>query len=146
MTLCYLVGILCGLLAYVIYGLNIDLCPHDRTSYPYSQTINGVTQAIERTEVSVFGQIFPFDIMQNYFTTHNLNLTDDFSGLEIGSIFDGDVHNRCAPFKVNEHDPTLPDCSIISKTGKFILFQKKGREGEEKKKSFFPFPNKFFIY
>ncbi|KAI9486594.1 MAG: chitin synthase [Benjaminiella poitrasii] len=126
-TLCYLVGFLCGLLAYVIYGLNIDLCPKDRQTYPYS-AINsaGERVPIQRTDVYVFGQLYEFNTMKSYFDTLNLNLTKDFQGMELGSIFDGDTDHACAIFKTGDIDPTLPSCSITSPSGKTTIKQANG--------------------
>jgi chitin synthase len=121
--LCYLVGLLCGLLAYVIYGLQVNLCPSDRQSYPYSSINNeGVRARVFREEVSVFGQLYKFDTMQNYFMEHyNMNLTKDFQGMELSSIFDGDTNNDCAPFKQGNVDPTLPSCTLNNPYGKIRL-------------------------
>ncbi|KAG1084745.1 hypothetical protein G6F42_021662 [Rhizopus arrhizus] len=117
-TLCYLVGFLCGLLAYVIYGLNVDLCPRDRLSYPYSAiNAQGVRVPSQREQVSVFGQVYKFETMQNYFLSINMNLTSDFKGMELGSIFDGDTRGYCTPFKHGDIDPTLPSCILTSPYG-----------------------------
>ncbi|KAI8640686.1 chitin synthase-domain-containing protein [Parasitella parasitica] len=117
-TLCYLVGCLCGLLAYVIYGLNVDLCPRDRLSYPYSAiSAQGVRVPSQREQVSVFGQVFQFDTMQGYFSSINMNLTSDFQGMELGSVFDSDTKGYCTPFKQGDVDPTLPSCSVTSPYG-----------------------------
>jgi chitin synthase len=112
-----LVAFLCGLLAYVIYGLNLHLCPRDRVSYPFATDIDGVRVPVQRDDVSVFGQLYPTNIMQSFFATQNLNLTADFKGMEIGAIFDGDTSNACVAYK-----NSLPACSITSPTGKFILY------------------------
>ncbi|KAL9557864.1 hypothetical protein MBANPS3_001173 [Mucor bainieri] len=117
-TLCYLVGFLCGLLAYVIYGLNVDLCPKDRLSYPYSAiNAQGVRVPTQREQVSVFGQVYKFETMQDYFLSINMNLTSDFKGMELGSIFDGDTRGYCTPFKHGDVDPTLPSCTLTSPYG-----------------------------
>ena len=115
--MCYLVAFLCGLLAYVIYGLNVQLCPRDRISYPYAEEVNGVRVPIQRDSVSVFGQLYSTPIMQSFFATQNLNLTQDFNGMEIGGMFDGDTNNACAAYK-----NSLPPCSITSPTGNINLF------------------------
>lgn len=108
-TLCYLVAFLCGALAYIIYGLNIHLCPKDRSSYPYATEVNGVRVPVQRDSVSVFGQLYPTQTMQSFFATQGLNLTTDFKGMEIGAIFDGDTNNACAAYK-----NTLPPCAITN--------------------------------
>jgi chitin synthase len=110
-TLCYLVGFLCGTLAYVIYGLNIDLCPQDSISYPFAAEINGERVPVQREQVSVFGQIYPFNTTQAFFATQNLVLSDTFKGMEIGSIFNGDTNNACVAYE------SVPSCSITSPTG-----------------------------
>lgn len=102
---------MCGILAYIIYGLNIDLCPQDRISYPYAADIDGQRVPVQREQVSVFGQIYSFDIAQAFFTTQNLNLTTTFQGMEIGSIFDDDTSNACADYDL------VSSCSITSTTG-----------------------------
>ena len=113
-----MVGFLCGLLAYIIYGLNIDLCPSDRLSYPYSAlNSEGVRVPTQREQVSVFGQVYKFETMQDYFSSINMNLTSDFQGMELGSIFDGDTNSYCTPFKQGDVDPTLPSCSLSSPYG-----------------------------
>ncbi|KAI8877989.1 glycosyltransferase family 2 protein [Backusella circina FSU 941] len=117
-TLCYLVAFLCGFLAYIIYGLNIDLCPQNRETYPYSKMIDGVPTPIEYTDVFVFGRMVPFDTMKDYLSTKNMTLTSDFAGVEMGSIFDGDINGDCDSYKVGDHDPTLPYCAATSRNGK----------------------------
>lgn len=102
---------MCGLLAYVIYGLNIDLCPQDRLSYPFAADMNGERIPVQRDEISVFGQIYSFNMTQSFFASQNLDLSDSFKGMEIGSIFDGDTNNACAAYNF------VPSCSITSPTG-----------------------------
>jgi chitin synthase len=116
-TLCYLVAFLCGLLAYVIYGLNIDVCPTDTVTFPFATDVDGQRVPVQRDEdVSVFGQIYSFNTMQTWFATQNLNLTTAFQGMEIGSMFDGDTNNACAAYS-----NSLPACSITSPSGKFFF-------------------------
>ncbi|RCH91194.1 hypothetical protein CU098_009243, partial [Rhizopus stolonifer] len=118
-ALCYLVAFLCGALAYITYGLNINLCPSNQLTFPYSTKDNrGRRAAIFRQDkVYVFGQVYNFDTMQNYFALHSLNLTTDFRGMELSSIFDGDTDNSCAYFYHNGLDPTLPSCNLTSNSG-----------------------------
>lgn len=109
-----MVGFLCGLLAYVIYGLHIHLCPTGRIGVPYAAEIEGQRVPVQREDISVFGQIYSFNATQAYFGTQNLDLSEAFKGTEIGSMFDGDTRNACA-------DYNLPSCSITSPTGLVLL-------------------------
>lgn len=113
MTLCYLIGFLCGLLAYVIYGLTVDLCPSDYQSYPYSAVnAQGVREPLQREDVYVFGQLYKFNVMQEFFDTQHMNLTKDFQGMEIGPLFNGDTNNDCAAYA------SVSNCTLTSPSGK----------------------------
>lgn len=117
--MCYLIAFLCGLLAYVIYGLTVDLCPSDYQSHPYSSVNSeGVRVPLQREEVYVFGQIYKFDVMQQFFDTQHLNFTKDFQGMEIGPLFNGDTKNDCAAYMQGSSDPTLQKCTLTSPYGK----------------------------
>lgn len=107
-------GLLCGVLAYIIYGLHIDLCSNDRTNIPYAAEVDGQRVRLQRPAVSVFGQVYPFNTTQAYFGSQNLDFTDAFMGMEIGGIFEGDTKNACAAYQA-----LMPPCSITSPTGLF---------------------------
>ncbi|KAI9248939.1 chitin synthase [Helicostylum pulchrum] len=112
LTLCYVVGLLCGILAYIIYGLRINLCHNDITNIPYAAEVDGQRVRLHRPAVSVFGQVYPFNTTQAYFESQNLNLSDVFMGMEIGGIFEGDTKNSCAAYQT-----LISHCSITSPTG-----------------------------
>jgi chitin synthase len=79
---------------------------------------NGIPTPIEYTDsVFVFGRMVPYDTMKDYLSTKNMTLAPDFGGVEMGTIFDGDINGDCARYKVGDHDPTLPYCAATSKSG-----------------------------
>ncbi|KAI8375401.1 chitin synthase [Choanephora cucurbitarum] len=118
-TLCYLIAFLCGALAYITYGLNIHLCPPNRVSYPYSASSqsNGRTPVFRNDYAYVFGQVYDFRVLQYHFSTYQLNLTDEFRGVELGSIFDGDITKSCLRYNQGNTDPAINNCSLTSPSG-----------------------------
>ncbi|KAG0739271.1 hypothetical protein G6F23_009070 [Rhizopus arrhizus] len=124
-TLCYLIALLCGLLAYVIYGLHLNICPQKAEGYPYSTLINGTRQRVQRSEVSVFGKLYSFGVMQSFMQTQGMNLTTEFQGMELGALFDGDTHGACAPYRHGSADPTLSPCTVTSSQGQTLTTKNK---------------------
>ncbi|KAI8377815.1 chitin synthase-domain-containing protein [Radiomyces spectabilis] len=117
LTLVYMFLCLCGLLAFVTYGLNAVLCPTAGPGYPYSSVVNGVRKPVYHEEVRVFGRVYPMNVVKDYMATKHLNFTTDYLNMDIGSLFDGDTNNACGRYKVNGDDPTLPPCQLHNPYG-----------------------------
>lgn len=113
MTLCYLVALLCGVLAYIIYGLHINICPPNKQGYPYSDIIDGTRKPIERSDIVVFGQLFPFDITQHFMKARGINLTNDFKGVELGPLFNIDTQAEC----LHSQYARMTPCAVTNAQG-----------------------------
>ncbi|CAO3672035.1 unnamed protein product [Rhizopus stolonifer] len=124
-TLCYLIAFLCGLLAYIIYGLHVDICPEQSEGYPYSEMVNGTRQRVQRSDVSVFGTVYSFPIMQKFMQTKGMNLTTGFQGMELGALFDGDTHGACTSYKQGSTDSTLSTCTLSNSQGQQLSLSNK---------------------
>ncbi|ORZ11211.1 chitin synthase-domain-containing protein [Absidia repens] len=67
---------------------------------------------------SIFGQLYPTDIVQDFFKQHNMNLTTDYGSLDLGSMFDGDLYGDCTPFFPADFNRTSVDpCRIENPYG-----------------------------
>ncbi|KAG0165866.1 hypothetical protein DFQ30_007908 [Apophysomyces sp. BC1015] len=120
LTLCYIVLLLCGALAFITYGLNKTICPRNQVRYPYASMVDGVRKPIYYDEVRVFGQIFPFEAASQFFASKGLNFTKDYANMEIGSIFDGDTNNACSQYNTASTasiSPELSSCRLDSPYG-----------------------------
>jgi chitin synthase len=107
-----LIFLLCAALAYITYGLNKTLCPTSGANSPYSQVTNGVRIPVYYSDVRVFGEIYPMDVMKTFFSNKGLNLTSDYENTDISGIFDGDTKNDCAKFT-----GTTSGCRLVNPYG-----------------------------
>ncbi|KAI8978405.1 chitin synthase [Pilobolus umbonatus] len=111
----------CGILTYIVYGLGATLCPGNEETYPYSIMNNGVREIVKRDDVSVFGELYSLDTMQKFLKTQQIDLTSDFRGEDLSTLFDGDTSHACDSYKLDRFDPTLPSCSASGANGKGAL-------------------------
>lgn len=111
--MCYIILLLCGALAFVTYGLTKVLCPSGgSSSTPYSMVVDGNRVAVYQENPRVFGQVYPMDVLQSFFSEKGLNLTTDYQNMEIGAIFNGDTTGACDAFS-----DTLGTCYLASPYG-----------------------------
>ncbi|KAI8974739.1 chitin synthase [Pilobolus umbonatus] len=123
LSLVYIIALLCGTLAFITYGLNKTLCPVAGGNTPYSQVVNGTRIPVYSENVRVFGQIYPMEIMQTFFASKNLNLSNDYVNTDISGIFNGDINNDCARFDTAPNMNTLGNCRLISPYGGGLSYQ-----------------------
>jgi chitin synthase len=116
LSLCYIIFLLCGALAFITYGLNQTLCPTPGGSSPFSRVTNGVRIPVYYSDVRVFGQVYPMDVMKTFFANKGLNLTNDYENTDISSIFNGDTGGDCAAFDKNGIN-TLGACALVNPYG-----------------------------
>jgi chitin synthase len=116
LSLCYIIFLLCGALAFITYGLNQTLCPTPGGNSPFSRVTNGVRIPVYYSDVRVFGQVYPMDVMKSFFANKGLNLTNDYENTDISSIFNGDTRGDCAAFDKNGIN-TLGACALVNPYG-----------------------------
>ncbi|KAI8339625.1 chitin synthase [Chlamydoabsidia padenii] len=116
LTLCYIILLLCGALAFVTYGLTATLCPTHETNLAYSSTVNGERLPMWRSDVRVLGRVYALDDMKQFFGSKGLNFTNDYENMDISSIFDGDTNGACTSFDSGS-STTLGDCTLYSPYG-----------------------------
>ncbi|CAO3590112.1 unnamed protein product [Absidia cylindrospora] len=113
MTLVYIIVLLCLILAYLTYGLTRTICPEVGDYYPHSTVLaSGERVALDTTsdsQYAIFGQLYPQDIVENFFKQHNLTLNTDYGTLDLGPMFDGDLYGDCASFFSSDFDRTSVD-------------------------------------
>ncbi|KAG1289854.1 hypothetical protein G6F66_009143 [Rhizopus arrhizus] len=113
LSLCYIILLLCGALAFVTYGLTRVLCPTSSGSTTsYSMEVDDQRVPVYNENPRVFGQIYPMDVLQSFFATKGLNLTNDYENTEIGAIFNGDTSDAC-----NSFQGTLNSCQLVDPYG-----------------------------
>ncbi|KAG2233193.1 hypothetical protein INT48_005031 [Thamnidium elegans] len=100
LSLCYIIFLLCGSLAFITYGLNQTLCPVAGSNSAYSSMNQGVRMPVYYNHMRVFGHIYPSDTMKSFFATKGMNLTNDYENTDLGSIFNGDVNNACSQYNL----------------------------------------------
>lgn len=107
--------LLCCVLVYITYGLNMTLCPENRSNIAYSAVgPDGVRRPVYSKDVRVFGRMYDMDRMKEFFATQGLNLTNDYENMDIGAIFDGDTKGACSRFGQNA---ALGTCTLHSPYG-----------------------------
>lgn len=100
LSLCYIILLLCGSLAFITYGLNKTLCPVANQNSAYSSVNQGVRIPVYYNNMRVFGQIYSTDTMKSFFATKGMNLTNDYENTDLAPIFDGDVDGHCNQFNI----------------------------------------------
>jgi chitin synthase len=74
--------------------------------------VNGKRVPAYNSNVRVFGQFYPMDVMKSFFAQHNMNFTNDYENTDISSIFNGDLNNDCAQFDRVQNTSTLKSCML----------------------------------
>ncbi|RUP48368.1 chitin synthase-domain-containing protein [Jimgerdemannia flammicorona] len=103
-ALCYIILSCCAALAFLTFGLRDALCPEQQRSlFEYSQVNYGNGERVHpyRDNITVYGQVYKFEFMQEYFATQGLNLSVDYKNTDMSGLFDNDVANDC-----NKYDTT----------------------------------------
>lgn len=113
LSLCYIIFLMCGALAFITYGLNKTLCPTSDNNSPFSRVTNGVRIPVYYSDVRVFGTIYPMDVMKSFFENKGLNLTNDYENTDISSIFDGDTSGACTQFTAM----AMNNCALVNPYG-----------------------------
>jgi chitin synthase len=83
--------------------MKFALCPHERitNSYSYNSASTGQSTLTWRSDISVYGKLYPFDIMQNFLLSgYNISLSKDFEGENLSTLFDADTKGVCAHYEV----------------------------------------------
>ncbi|KAI1312300.1 hypothetical protein EDD11_002954 [Mortierella claussenii] len=90
-TLCMIIALICGLLAFVIFGLQPTLCPDDsRAVMSYStQPTDGSMPTKENhiDSVIVRGSVYPFEEMQRFLSGRSIIMSQDFRSRDITALF-----------------------------------------------------------
>ncbi|KAI9313223.1 chitin synthase-domain-containing protein [Dichotomocladium elegans] len=113
-TLVFCILLLCGVLIYITYGLNMTLCPQSVKNFAYSGSEGGARGPIYRSNVRVLGRVYELDRMKAFFATKGVNLTNDYENMDLSPIFDGDTEGKCSPFG---NRPGLGTCTLYSQYG-----------------------------
>ncbi|CAO3646157.1 unnamed protein product [Cunninghamella blakesleeana] len=125
-TLCYIILFLCLVLAYLSYGLGKTICPEVGDSYPYTFRNSTTGERLVNNPTnfdyySIFGSLYPIEIVQPFFQSYGLNLTLDYGTVDLGPIFDGDLYNDCDPFVSRGlYRTTLDPCRVSNPYGGFL--------------------------
>lgn len=92
------------------------LCPHERitNNYAYNNPTTGNPTLTWRSEILIYGKLYPFDIIQSFLLNgYNISLTKDFEGANLSSLFDADTKGVCAHYEVTFNSaPTT--CAIFN--------------------------------
>ncbi|KAF9363852.1 Chitin synthase, class 3 [Mortierella sp. NVP85] len=90
-TLCMIIFLICGVLAFIIFGLQPALCPSGSNSaISYStQPTDGSRPKKENYTRSVIirGSLYPYANMQAYLQRKKIDLTSEYQGQDITSLF-----------------------------------------------------------
>lgn len=70
--------------------MKFALCPHERITNAYSYSNSTDTVLTWRSDVLIFGRLYPFDIMTQFLSTYNISLSTDFEGANLSSLFQND--------------------------------------------------------
>ncbi|KAI7847476.1 chitin synthase [Circinella umbellata] len=87
--------LLCGVLIFITYGLNMVLCPESRSNEAYSTVVGGERVVGYREDVRVFGRIYDMDVMKSFFEMKGMTLPNDYQNMDLGPIFNGDAKGAC---------------------------------------------------
>ncbi|KAF9095898.1 hypothetical protein BGX29_008838 [Mortierella sp. GBA35] len=91
-TLCLIIVLICGLLAFVIFGLQPVLCPNDsRTTFEFSEAPKSdgaiPNTAYHTGHVFVRGTAYRFEVMHQYLASKNVVMSPDFRARDITPLF-----------------------------------------------------------
>ncbi|KAG0198058.1 hypothetical protein BGX28_008477 [Mortierella sp. GBA30] len=90
-TLCIIILLICGLLAFVIFGLQPTMCPTDsRSVMSYSTQPTDGQPAVKDNQIQsviIRGSVYPFEDMQAYLKRRNIIMSQDYRGRDITQLF-----------------------------------------------------------
>ncbi|KAF9970396.1 Chitin synthase, class 3 [Actinomortierella ambigua] len=102
-TLCILILFICGLLAYLIFGVKPTMCPDNaRAVINYSTNPTDGKPAEKNNHIEsviVRGTLYPFEDMRRFLQTKNITLAPDYRANDISALFFDDT-NPCSSFFV----------------------------------------------
>ncbi|KAL9538522.1 hypothetical protein MBANPS3_010869 [Mucor bainieri] len=97
-ALCSVIILLCICLGFLTFGMRFALCPHERETNAYSfyNQSTGQTELTWRTDINVYGRLYPFDTINAFLATrYNMTLSRDFEGANLSPLFDADPDSMC---------------------------------------------------
>lgn len=114
-TLCLIIMLICGLLAFVIFGLEPTMCPKESSTFEYTYpSQNGALPQIAAHSGYVFvrGAAYSFPAMQSFLLGggRNIIMPVDFKARDISALF-YDTSEPCKGYSLNL---TSTQCSIAS--------------------------------
>ncbi|KAF9962688.1 hypothetical protein BGZ70_007975 [Mortierella alpina] len=90
-TLCIIILLICGLLAFVIFGLQPVMCPTDsRSVMSYSTQPTDGQRPVKDNQldsVIIRGSVYPFEGMQEYLRNKKVIMSQDYRGRDITPLF-----------------------------------------------------------
>ncbi|KAF9562029.1 hypothetical protein EC968_005408 [Mortierella alpina] len=90
-TLCIIILLICGLLAFVIFGLQPVMCPTDsRSAMSYSTQPTDGQRPVKDNQIDsviIRGSVYPFEGMQEYLRNNRVIMSQDYRGRDITSLF-----------------------------------------------------------
>lgn len=93
--------------------MRFALCPHERETNAYSfyNQSTGQTELTWRTDINVYGRLYPFDTVNAFLATrYNMTLSRDFEGANLSPLFDADPDNVCGSYMA----PTTEHCTVMN--------------------------------
>ncbi|GAN03143.1 glycosyltransferase family 2 protein [Mucor ambiguus] len=112
-ALCSVIILLCMCLGFLTFGMRFALCPHERETNTYSfyNQSTGQTELTWRTDINVYGRLYPFDTVNAFFATrYNMTLSRDFEGANLSPLFDADPDRLCSLYAV----PSTEHCTVMN--------------------------------
>lgn len=75
---------------FLTFGMKFALCPHERITNTYSYYNSTNTILTWRSDILVYGRLYPFDIMNQFLSIYNISLSNDFKGANLSPLFQND--------------------------------------------------------
>lgn len=94
--------------------MKFALCPHERVTNAYSyynRTLKDTTLTW-RSEISVYGKLYPFDVMNSFLSSYNISLSKDFEGANMSPLFNADSKGVCARYETLDSGQLGRLCSV----------------------------------
>ncbi|GAA5803123.1 hypothetical protein HPULCUR_008598 [Helicostylum pulchrum] len=100
-TLCSIIVLFCLGLAFLTFGMKFVLCPYERVTnaYSYYNSTLKDTTLTWRSEILVYGKLYPFDVMNSFLSSYNISLSKDFEGANMSPLFNADSKGVCARYE-----------------------------------------------
>ncbi|RUS15707.1 chitin synthase-domain-containing protein, partial [Endogone sp. FLAS-F59071] len=121
-SLCYVILFCCSCLAFLTFALRDVLCPDERTLNPYTTVeANGKLEKAFYKNITVYGEVYPFDVMQKFFQTVNLTLPVDYENTDMSALFDADTNHDCFIYDQSyTNGTTHGECVVYDPYGGWI--------------------------